>query len=412
MRIAIVTQHSPLSPSSAADWSEVHHLPSLARALAKLGHRVTIYARSDRASGPRTAILGSGVSVEYVKAGPAKPLSDDELATHMPQFAAHLAKVWRLNPPDVAHAYGWTSGLAAIGGARGLDVPVVLSLGSLASVQRRHLGTGDISQARMRLESTLARSAAAVLAATTDEASELARMGVPKSAIAVVPCGIDVGSFGPDGKSAARGKRSRLVAVASPDRLAGADVLVRALAGLPDAELIIVGGPTDKHLPKSGGYRELATLATELGVRRRVRFAGQLAGDELVALLRSADVLVSASPYEPSGLAAVSAMACGTPAVVSAVGGHMDAVIDGTTGLLVQPGQPGQFALRLRRLLGTPALLQAYGIAAADRAASRYAWPRIGAEAAAVYERCVRPAVEVAEEPELETESELVAAGA
>ncbi len=410
MRIAIVTQRSPLSPSSAADWSEVHHLPSLARALAKLGHRITIYARSDRADGPRTAILGSGVSVEYVQAGPARPMSDDELATHMPQFAAHLAKVWKVSPPDVAHAYGWTSGLAAVGGARGLDVPVVLTLESLACAQRRHLGADGISQARMRLETSLARRAAAVLATTTAEARELASMGVPKSAIAVVPCGIDTGSFGPDGKSAARGKRARLVAVASPDRLAGADVLLRALAGLPDAELIIVGGPTDKHLPKAGGYRDLAALATELGVRRRVRFAGQLAGDELTALLRSADVLVSAAPYEPSGLAAVSAMACGTPAVVSAVGGHVDAVIDGTTGLLVQPGQPGQLALRLRRLLGTPALLQAYGIAAADRAASRYAWPRIGAEAAAVYERCVRPAV--TEEPEAESEAELVAAGA
>jgi glycosyltransferase involved in cell wall biosynthesis len=250
-----------------------------------------------------------------------------------------------------------------------------------------------------------------VLAATTDEAQELARLGVPKSAIAVVPCGIDVTSFGPDGRSAARGKRARLVAVASPDRLAGADVLIRALAGLPDAELVIVGGPTDKHLPRSGGYHQLAALATKLGVRRRVKFAGQPAGDDLTALLRSADVLVSASPYEPSGLAAVCAMACGTPAVVSAVGGHVDAVIDGTTGLLVQPGQPGQLALRLRRLLAAPALLQAYGIAAADRAASRYSWQRIGAEAAAVYERCTAPAV-VVSEPEPESEPELVAAGA
>jgi glycosyltransferase involved in cell wall biosynthesis len=408
MRIAIVTQRSPLSPGSGLDWSEVHHLPSLARALAKLGHRVTIYARSERSAGPRTAILGSGVSVEYVQAGPARPLADDEVATHMPQFAKHLAKSWRVSPPDVVHAYGWTSGLAAIGGARGLDVPVVLSLESLATAQRRHLGAAGISQARMRLEATLARSAAAVLAATTDEAEELARLGVPKSAIAVVPCGIDVSSFGPEGKAAARGKRARLVAVASPDRLAGADVLLRALAGLPDAELVIVGGPNDRHLPKSGSYHELAALATKLGVRRRVKFAGELAGNELTQLLRSADVLVSASPYEPSGLAAVSAMACGTPAVVSAVGGHRDAVIDGTTGLLVQPGQPGQLALRLRRLLGTPALLQAYGIAAADRAASRYSWQRIGAEAEAVYQRCAGQAVAA----EAEEEPELVAAGA
>jgi glycosyltransferase involved in cell wall biosynthesis len=82
-------------------------------------------------------------------------------------------------------------------------------------------------------------------------------------------------------------------------------------------------------------------------------------------------------------------MACGTPVIVSAVGGHRDAVIDGTTGLLIAPEHTAMLAHRLRRLLGTPALLSAYGIAAADRAKSRYSWERIGKETMAAYERCL-----------------------
>jgi hypothetical protein len=62
-------------------------------------------------------------------------------------------------------------------------------------------------------------------------------------------------------------------------------------------------------------------------------------------------------------------------------------VIDGITGLLVEPDRPAMLVQRLRALLGRPAMMQAYGIAAADRARSRYCIDRIGQETAAAYER-------------------------
>ncbi len=64
-------------------------------------------------------------------------------------------------------------------------------------------------------------------------------------------------------------------------------------------------------------------------------------------------------------------------------------MIDGTTGLLIAPQHPAMLLSRLRRLLATPALLRGYGIAAADRAKSRYCWERIARETAAAYERCL-----------------------
>jgi glycosyltransferase involved in cell wall biosynthesis len=159
-----------------------------------------------------------------------------------------------------------------------------------------------------------------------------------------------------------------------------------------------VGGPDSRHLPRTGPFRELAQLAAELRIRGRVKFAGEVAAAKLPALLRSADVIVSAATYEPSGLRAIQAMACGTPVIVSAVGAHRDAVIEGTTGLLIAPENPAMLAHRVRRLLATPALLTAWGIAAADRARSRYSWERIGRETAAAYERCLPSTDEVAAE--------------
>jgi glycosyltransferase involved in cell wall biosynthesis len=85
-------------------------------------------------------------------------------------------------------------------------------------------------------------------------------------------------------------------------------------------------------------------------------------------------------------------------------------VIDGTTGLLVAPEDTAMLAHRLRRLLATPALLTAYGIAAADRAQSRYAWERIARETAAAYQACL-PKPVIAEPEELDpAELETVAA--
>lgn len=410
MRIAIVEPGSPRTASGDPCGQQLQPR-SLSRALARRGHRVTVYRRSESATYPRTAILG-GVAVEHISAGPPSPLSEDEAARYAPQFAAALADRWRVRPPDVVHAFSWTSGFAALGAARGTGIPVVQTFGSLGSAERRLVhgnsrwssaGQAPASESRLRLEAAIARSAALVLAYSTEEAAELRRLAVPRSAIRVIPAGVDTESFSPDGSHDGRGDRPRLIAFAAPGHGRSVATVLRALARLAGAELVIVGGPDGKHLPRTGEYRELAKLAKELGVRNRVTFAGEVKQAKLAALLRSADVLVSASPYEPTGLAAIQAMACGTPAVVSAVGGQRDAVIDGTTGLLIPPLRADVLLNRLRWLLATPALLQAYGIAAVDRACSRYAWDRIATETTAAYQRCLpdsHTAEQAAEEDE------------
>jgi glycosyltransferase involved in cell wall biosynthesis len=88
-------------------------------------------------------------------------------------------------------------------------------------------------------------------------------------------------------------------------------------------------------------------------------------------------------------MVAIQAMACGTPVVAATSGAERDAVIDSTTGLLMPSRQPAQLALRIRRLLANSLQLEAYGMAAADRARSRYSWERIGRETLTAY-GCVR----------------------
>ena len=387
MRIAIITAHSPLGRSGAHD-GQLLQPAVLARALASNGHRVTMYARAEDPALPKAAVLGAGVSVEHVKAGPARSLAAEQAARFMPQVAAYLASRWRARPPDVVHAFSWTAGLAALGAVRGTDIPVVQSFESLGSLERRQAGF-EVPACRVQVEASIGRAAAAVLARSEEEAAELARLSIPRSAIRVIPAGLDTTHFSQEDARAKGGGKPRLIVLAD-DEARGLRTVIRALAQLPGAELTIVGGPDARHLPRSGPFRAAAQLATSLRVRSRVTFAGEVADDELPALLRSADVMVSASAYDPTGVAVIQGMACGLPVVASAVGGQRDAVLDGITGALVAPEHPGMLVHRLRALLAQPVMRQAYGIAAADRARSRYDIERTCEETAATYERCLR----------------------
>ena len=170
--------------------------------------------------------------------------------------------------------------------------------------------------------------------------SALARLGVRRDSVRLIPRGVDTGTFSPEGPVAPRGSRPRLLCVAPLAPNQGVDVAVRALADIPEAELVIAGGPEHGKLRGDKAYRALLRLASDLNVRDRVIFHGSVSDDDLPALLRSADLLVDAPTGEPFATVALEAMACGTPVVASAIGSHLDTIIDGTTGLLVPPARP------------------------------------------------------------------------
>jgi glycosyltransferase involved in cell wall biosynthesis len=389
MKIALVARHvcAPAAPSGLYAAEQAEHVAELGRALAAQGHKVVIYGRKDAPGMPDRESLAPGLTARYIKAGPPAPVPAGQLQRHVAEIARYLSSRWRKDMPDVVHAHHWTSGLAALAATRGLPVPVVQTFGSLGVAEQRHGVPGPIQCARIRMETAVARSVAGVVAVTTDEAAEMAGLGIPGTKVKIVPCGADTDRFDSHRPRARRGADLRLLHVGSLAEHAGLSTLLRALPDLPGAELIVAGGPDQEELESDIAYKKLGKLAAGLGVADRVTFAGQVASKCLPALMSSADLYVSAASYEPYGAAAIRAMACGKPVVANAVGSHADAVVDGTTGLLVPPGRPEVLVRRLRDLLATPVKIMAFGIAAADRAKSRYSWERIAAETLAGYER-------------------------
>src|SRR2546430_14241155 len=99
--------------------------------------------------------------------------------------------------------------------------------------------------------------------------------------------------------------------------------------------------------------------------RRHTRFDCDWSSDVCSSDL--AAVFACPSVYEPFGLINLESMACETPVVASAVGGILEVVVDGETGLLVEPGRPDALAAALARVLENPALGRSMGRAGRDR---------------------------------------------
>ncbi|HEY7488081.1 MAG TPA: glycosyltransferase [Streptosporangiaceae bacterium] len=396
MKIAMISEHaSPLATMNglggADGGGQNVFVADLAVELGRQGHQVTVYTRHDAPDLPRSVQFAPEVRVEHVPAGPARPVPKDELLGWMPDFGRYLARCWADDPPDVVHAHFWMSGLAALQAATPRGIPVTQTYHALGTVKRRHQGDKDTSPPeRIRLERAIGHTADAVIATCSDELTELIHMGVPRARIAIVPPGVDLDRFRPEGPAAGANGVPRLVALSRLVERKGVDTAIEALIRVPDAELLVAGGPPKDELDADPEIHRLRLCAKEAGVAERVDFLGRVGHQHVPALLRSADLAVTLPWYEPFGMVPLEAMACGVPVIATAVGGHLDTVVDRVTGVHVRPRRPAEAARRIRELLADPVRREAFGIAAADRARSRFSWERIARETARIYERVQR----------------------
>ncbi|MBB2502509.1 glycosyltransferase [Amycolatopsis echigonensis] len=392
MRISMVSEHaSPLAALGEEDAGGQNvHVADLSAALVRAGHDVTVYTRRDDPDSPDTVETPAGYRVVHVPAGPPRRLPKDELLPYMGEFGSWLRDRWTEEPPDVAHAHFWMSGVATVLAAREAGVPTVQTFHALGVVKRRHQGDADTSPPdRMRLERMIGKQVDRIVATCSDEVFELARQGVPRQRISVVPCGVDLDRFGGGGPVAPRNAPKRVVSVGRLVPRKGFDLAIAALARVPETELVIAGGPASGALSRDPEAQRLQRLAEKLGVADRVQLAGQVSRAEMPALLRSADAVLCTPWYEPFGIVPLEAMACGVPVVAAAVGGLTDTVVDGITGRLVPPRDPARLAARLRALLDEPAELEALGTAGQERVRARYSWDRIAAETVRAYEKAM-----------------------
>ncbi|MDQ1720305.1 MAG: hypothetical protein QOI26_39 [Pseudonocardiales bacterium] len=392
MRIAMVSEHaSPLACLGGVDAGGQNvHVAALSAALARRGHQVVVYTRREDPTAPTSVQLTPGVRVEHLNAGPATAIGKDELLPLMDAFGAQLAQRCRRQQPDLLHAHFWMSGLASLRAATELGVPVVQTFHALGKVKRRWQGSSDTSPPeRIGAERLIARNADLVIATCTDEVQELRPMGVTRDRVEIVPCGVDPDLFTPAGWGKQPGsdpnRPARLLILGRLVPRKGVADAIAALAQLPDAELLVVGGPAADQLAGDEESRRLLALAADHGVSDRVRLLGRQPHAELPGIMRGCDLLLAVPWYEPFGITPLEAMATGLPVVATAVGGLRDTVLDGITGRLVPPRRPQLLAQAVREVLADRPRRLAMGQAGRDRVLARYGWSSVAEQTEACY---------------------------
>ena len=392
MRVGLVCAHA--GPSTQVEGPTIgthQHIARVAAELAERGHDVRVYERRDDPDQPESVEV-DGYRLERVPVGPARPIPTAELVPYVSEFGRWLAERWSGDwTPEVVHGHYWIGGLAAAHAVRETDIPVVQTFHSLGVEQLRHLGQQyDGPGERIPLERALTRAVDIAVAQNNDEVDELTRMGLQRSSVAMVPTGVDVEQFYPDGEAAPRDQRARILSVGGLSPGHGQEDLIRAMRLVGDAELVIAGGPPAEQLANHAEARRLRELAERTGVADQVKLVGAVPHDQMATWYRSADVVACTPHYSSAGRVSLEAMACGVPVVGYAMGGIADAVVDEVTGKLVPPGDVRTLGVTLRRLLADNAGRFAYGHAAVDRVRCSYTWERTASALERLYERVVR----------------------
>ncbi len=378
-RVAFLSVHtSPLEQPGSRDAGGLNvYVVETARGLAARGIEVEIFTRAGSSDLPSRVEMAPGVAVRHIVAGPFGGLSTRELPSQLCAFGAGLLSAWAGHDAgwfDIIHSHYWLSGHVGMGARDRWGVPLVHSAHTLAKVKNAHRGPGESPEPAVRVvgEERIAADADLLVAATQREADELISLyDADPAAVSVVPPGVNLRSFTPGDRAAARASLGLptdgvlLVYVGRIQPHKAPDLLIRAAAQLSESlpesagpvTVAIVGGASGR------GYADgaLPALATEVGLRDAVRFVPPVARESLATVYRAADVLVMPSRSESFGLAALEAQACGTPVVATPVGGLPLAVDHGVSGLLTEGHDPAQIADAVARIVTDPELAARLG---------------------------------------------------
>ena len=400
-RVALLSLHSsPIAaPGRRPDVGGMNlYVRRLADGLANLGIEVDVFTRRTDPQSPEIVHVDSGARLIHLAAGPARRLPKSVLPMHINSMVASFEGFMereRLSY-DVLHSHYWISGLVAMRHRvrLGASVPFITMFHTLARLKSHYSGEADRSDSALRIdgERCLIGRADVVVGATEAEHHDMARLyGRQPAAYATIPPGVDFELFRPVDRAFSRRilgiEADRVIVfVGRQDPLKGLGILVHSIAELPvhlrtGMKVIIIGGGDG---PGGRPGRKLATFVGRLGLQDIVRMEGHVEQYRLPLYYSAADICAVPSAYESFGMAAVEAMACGTPVVAFRVGGLATTVRDGVTGFLAPSTDGKAYAETLRGALEHPE--RSVLGCRARLSVQRYSWAAVTARTAELYE--------------------------
>jgi len=303
-------------------------------------------------------------------------------ATHGISYA--LLRGMVLNRPFVVHVHDTTAG-AVKGGEY-----TPFRLGLTAALRERYIV--EMALTRQRL---MWRKADRLIAVCTSVADELnAYYSIPKERIRIVFNGVDPETFKPSPDK--QRFRRELGVEGDPVVLfvghfglrKGSHLLLKAapavLERFPRSQFVLVGG-TPSFLGSDVHWKVLQDLVTQSSISKHVRFVGTVPYDKVIRYYLAADLFVLPTLYEGLPKVVLEAMACGLPVVTTRVSGNTDAVVDGETGVLIEPRSVGQLRVAMLDLLSDSELMAKMGSRGRRRVLEQFTWERAAKRVSEVY---------------------------
>ncbi len=353
----------------------------LSKALAK---RMTVEVRCFGAREPRDdGIVVRGYAPwERLKAGADGPRYAPALET----LSIGLAMARDPVDADVAHAHTWYADMAGLWIRTLHRIPLVVTLHSLEPLRpwkADQLGSGYLLSSW--IEKTAVETADRVIAVSAGMRDDiLAHFGADPERVVVIHNGIDPERFRrTDRRDALEHFGVREPYVLFVGRITDQKGIFDLLAAAPrlpaGVQVVLCASAPDtpeieERLKRAVAGRPNVTWIAEM-----------VAHDPLVQLYSHAAVFACPSVYEPFGLINLEAMACAAPVVACGVGGILEVVEDGVTGLLVPPATPDALAAALARVLGDKALGERMGRAGRRRVESAFSWASVAERTEGVY---------------------------
>jgi D-inositol-3-phosphate glycosyltransferase len=400
--IALISEHG--DPAADIGREEAGgqnvYVRQVGEALAKLGWQVDMFTRKANPDDPAIVQHSPYCRTIRLVAGPQAFVPRDQLFQYMPEFVEAFLKCQGKHHYPLIHTNYWMSAWVGLQVKQSQNVQLIHTYHSLGAVKYQAVAqVPAIASTRLAVERQILEQAQRIVATSPQEEEVLRRLVSAEGHIEVIPCGTDIQNFHAIPKSEARTElgfqpdEQLVLYVGRFDERKGIETLVRAFAQIKanaaDAtklRLVIVGG---SEPGQSDGVERnrIGAIVETLGLTENTLFVGRVGHDRLPLYYTAADVCVIPSHYEPFGLVAIEAMACGTPVVASDVGGLKFTVVSEETGLLVPPQQVEGFATAIDRVLSNDLWAHKLRKRASERVQQNFSWSGVAAQLSDLYRR-------------------------
>jgi len=386
---------------------QVVYVLQLAKALTTHNIKVDIYTRwfdqSKMQIGPVPDYPDARVI--RIPAGPWKFIPKEEIYDVLPELAENMTGFIRENNLnyDIFHGHYVDAGIVTLDAAEAFDKPAFFTAHSLGAWKREQMG-GDHEemekkfkfQHRVSEELRIFDSVKAQTVTTNLQKEKLEQLyNFTAENVVVIPPGVDIHSFG----MLKHGEKK--VKIDLPDRYIfclsridsnkGHDLLLNAFdlvrMEIPDIHLVIGGGSPNPQQTELEVLNRMKKIIDEKSMQERAHIYGYVPDELLVPFYRQAEMFALPSIFEPFGMTALEAMACGTPVVASKFGGIRNVISSGENGLLVDSSNAREFADAMITILKDRQLAESMGKEGYKTIQKYYRWEAIAGKHRAFYEQ-------------------------